>query len=144
MTTVLHHPTTTAETSMHPLSAGTALHANLRRDTEHPVADARLIAAAFAHQHQLPEDTVDDLVQIVDALTVNAIKHAIWPDEHATVELTLTRIGDAILIDVEDPDFRNMPIWRLRIRQPGNVGSSTRTSASSGSPSSPRVLGTKP
>ncbi len=33
---------------------------------------------------------------------------------------------------------------RLRIRQPGNVGSSTSTSASSGSPSSPSVSGTKP
>lgn len=111
MTTVLDHPTATAETSMHPLSAGTALHANLRRDTEHPVADARLIAAAFAHQHQLPEDTADDLVQIVDALTVNAIKHAVWPDNHATVELTLTRIGEAIIIEVADPDRDHLPIW---------------------------------
>jgi hypothetical protein len=37
-----------------------------------------------------------------------------------------------------------VPIGRLRIRQPENVGSATNTSASSGSPSSPGVFGTKP
>ena len=36
------------------------------------------------------------------------------------------------------------PIARTRIRQPGNVGSETSTSASSGSPSSASVPSTKP
>ena len=40
--------------------------------------------------------------------------------------------------------IRNMPIARQVIRQPGNVGSSSSTSASSGSPSSPRVFSMKP
>ena len=40
--------------------------------------------------------------------------------------------------------IRNMPIARHLMRQPGKVGSSRMTSASSGSPSSPRVFSTKP
>ena len=40
--------------------------------------------------------------------------------------------------------IRNMPIARHVIRHPGNVGSSSRTSASSGSPSSASVPSIKP
>jgi hypothetical protein len=40
--------------------------------------------------------------------------------------------------------IRNIPIARDWITQPGKVGSWTRTSASSGSPSSPRLSSTKP
>ncbi len=41
-------------------------------------------------------------------------------------------------------DMWNTPIGRTRIRQPGNVGSLTSTSASSGSPSSAIVSSMKP
>ena len=40
--------------------------------------------------------------------------------------------------------IRNIPSARTRIRQPGKVGSSSSTRASSGSPSPPRVSSTKP
>lgn len=112
MTITLDHNTITAETHVkHHLSAGTALHAAIARDTEHPIADARLIAAAFAHQHKLTEDAADDLIQVVDALTSNAIAHAIWPDAHTPVEVTITRIGDAIFVEVLDHDGDHMPTW---------------------------------
>ena len=40
--------------------------------------------------------------------------------------------------------IRNMPMARQVIRQPGKVGSSSSTSASSGSPSWPRVFSMYP
>ena len=40
--------------------------------------------------------------------------------------------------------IRNIPTARTRIRHPGNVGSPTNTSASSGSPSPPSVPSMNP
>jgi hypothetical protein len=63
-------------------------------------------------------------------------------------QVFLARVPGGHAQDLSSPPFssriRNMPIGRPRIGQPGNVGSSISTSASSGSPSSPRVSGMNP
>lgn len=95
----------------HRLTHGAVLHSSIARAATEPVAYARMVAAGFAHHHQLPAGAADDLVQIVDALVLNADRHAIWPGPDGTIELRLTVIGCSVVIEVTDPDPDHMPVW---------------------------------
>jgi hypothetical protein len=109
--------TTAAQASAAPACAGhrqqhgNALQLSIARQAVEPVVYARIAAAGFAHRHGLPAPTADDLVQIVDALVVNADRHAIWPGPDGTIEVRLIILGCSIIIEVTDPDPDHMPIW---------------------------------
>ena len=95
----------------HRLLHGAVLQSSIARDAIEPIAYSRMVAAGFAHHHQLPIRAADDLVQIVDALVSNADRHATWPGPGGTIELRLTVIGCSVVIEVTDPDADHMPVW---------------------------------
>lgn len=85
-------------------------HLRIDRAVPYPVRVARDAAWAAGWDWALPEDRRDDLVQIVDALVVNACIHAKWTEQWPCVRLRIANTGRHILVEVRDPD-PTLPIW---------------------------------
>lgn len=82
----------------------------VNRFLPYPARIARDAAWAAGWDWRLPASKRDDLVSIVDALTVNALIHAKWTDAWPCVRLRLAYTGRHILVEVRDPD-PTLPIW---------------------------------
>ncbi len=115
------YPTTldcpVADTTNHrPAPSGDAAdpfnrHLWIDRDPDNrPARVARDAAWAAGWDWALTEDRRHDLVQIVDALTVNALVHAKWTSGWPCVHLRLANTGRRITVEVRDPD-PTLPIW---------------------------------
>lgn len=111
----LDAPVTDLPTRRQPRSADDGTD-GLRRtvfiDREHPRAarNARHAAAATGWDWRLPQTAIDDLVDIVDALVVNAIIHAKWTDDWPAVPVVIAMAGPRVAVEVRDPD-PTLPVW---------------------------------
>lgn len=86
-------------------------HLRIDRDPDRrPARIARDAAWAAGWDWALTESKRDDLVQIVDALCVNALVHAKWTDAWPCVRLRIANTGRHIVVEVRDPD-PTLPIW---------------------------------
>lgn len=75
-----------------------------------PARIARDAAWAAGWDWALTENRRDDLVSIVDALTVNALIHAKWTDTWPCLRLRIANTGRRVIVEVRDPD-PTLPIW---------------------------------
>lgn len=80
------------------------------RTLSYPARVARDAAWAAGWDWHLSEDKRDDLVQVVDALVLNAIIHAKWTDTWPCVSLRIANTGRRVIVEVRDPD-PTLPIW---------------------------------
>lgn len=85
-------------------------HLWIDRAAPYPARVARDAAWAAGWDWALTEDKRDDLVQVVDALVLNAIIHAKWTEQWPCVRLRLANTGRRVVVEVRDPD-PTLPIW---------------------------------
>jgi hypothetical protein len=80
------------------------------RTRKQAARNARNATIAAGWDWGLSESIIDDLVSIVDALTVNAIIHANWIDEWPAVPVVIELVGPRVIVEVRDPD-PTLPVW---------------------------------